>query len=189
MAKFLRAYTDGSCLGQTDMHGTRYAGIGIFFRDDSPLNVSEVFELDNPTNIRAEFFAAWTAMKYMYKHYEGLIDENLKRMIKYEIYIDCKLVIDTMTNYIRSWKPAGWTPGKGSTGWMTKGGTIPKNLDIIVPMYELYIKFPKNKIELVKVKAHRATAPTDPVMYKHWYGNKKADEFATSAAKSIRDGR
>jgi ribonuclease HI len=178
MGKVLRAYTDGSCLGQKNKNGNRRAGMGIFFRDNSPLNISESFFLDNPTNIRAEFYAAWTAMKIMYEHYK--VNKSLE--VHYEIHIDCKLVIDTMTNYIKGWKPRNWVPGNGPKGWTTRSGETPKNLDIIVPMYELYILFPKNKLELVKVKAHRAVAPKDPIEYKHWYGNKQADLLATMAS-------
>jgi ribonuclease HI len=194
MVKVLRAYTDGSCLNQKFVNNTnkpRYAGIGIFFADDSSFNVSEIFNFDNPTNIRAEFFAAHTAMKTMYEHF--IWSQNNNKVIPiYKIYIDCKLVIDTffgdfpMPSYISLWKPKNWHPGS-AIPWAKKNGDIPKNLDLIIPMYELFLQFPKDHLKFVKVKAHRNTAPDDKKEYAHWYGNKMADKFATMASDKIKN--
>jgi ribonuclease HI len=182
----LRAYTDGSCLNQKHVDNPdkpRYAGIGVFFADDSPFNVSETFLLDNPTNIRAEFFAAHTAMKTMYEHYVWSRDNN-QPTTHYKIYIDCKLVIDTFfggpkqASYISLWKPKNWQPGSGIP-WVKRNNDVPKNLDLIIPMYELFLKFPRGILHFVKVKAHRPTPPTDPKERAHWYGNMMADKFAT----------
>jgi ribonuclease HI len=189
MVKVLRAYTDGSCLNQkfvNDPSRPRYAGIGVFFADNSELNVSEVFEFTNPTNIRAEFFAAHTAMQIMKQHYDMQI-ANGKTPPIYKIYIDCKLVIDTFfgssgkRSYINGWKPKNWKP-KDTTPWQKRDGSEPKNLDLIIPMYELFIQFPEGQLQFVKVKAHRPKAPTEPKEYTHWYGNKQADILATSAS-------
>jgi ribonuclease HI len=197
--KVLKAYTDGSCLNQkyiNDPLKPRIAGIGVFFADDSELNVSEAFELDNPTNIRAELMAVYIAMQIMYDHYQMFKDEidNLY----YKIHIDCKYVIDcfqpsiTKTGqkvrpYVNIWKPKLWTPGNGYDNWVKNDGSVPANLEFIVPMYELLLKF-DNKLEFVKVAAHKKEPPQGTKEHKHWYGNSKADEFATAASAAKRPG-
>ena len=191
--RVLKAYTDGSCLNQkyiNDPSKPRIAGIGVFFADDSELNVSEAFELDNPTNIRAELMAVQIAMQIMYDHYQMMKDEidNLY----YKIHIDCKYVIDcfqpsvTKTGqrvrpYVDIWKPKSWKSGDGIDNWTKNDGSVPANLEFIVPMYELFLKF-DGKLELVKVAAHKKEPTKGTKEHKHWYGNSKADEFATAAS-------
>jgi len=193
--RVLKAYTDGSCLNQkyiNDPTKPRIAGIGVFFADDSELNVSEAFELENPTNIRAELMAVHIAMQIMYEHYQ-LMKETIDNLY-YKIHIDCKYVIDCfqpsitkkgqrVRPYVDIWKPKSWKPGNGTNFWSKNDGNKPANLDLIVPMYELFLKF-NNKLELVKVAAHKTEPPKGTKEHKNWYGNSKADEFATAASAS-----
>lgn len=198
--KVLRAYTDGSCVNQVfvnDPNKPRFAGIGVFFTNNPDFNISEVFQLDNPTNNRAELFATYKAMEIMYEHYcylrENMRPNELKHY-QYQIYTDNQLVIDTYVGskyraFACMWKPVNWKPGDGANGWVKKDGSIPANLDLIVPGYELYCKFPGN-LKILKVKAHRKTAGTDDtnsIEYKKWYGNMMADKFATEASESARN--
>lgn len=121
------AWTDGACSGNgTD---NARAGIGVFFGDSDPRNVSEKFTLDRPTNQRAEVYAVIRLLEIVP---EGDIIVNT----------DSMYCINAMTDWIHSWLKNNWN-----------NNTI-SNRDLLERLYEL-ISRRKGAVEFRHVDGHR----------------------------------
>uniref|UniRef100_F1LDK0 Ribonuclease H n=1 Tax=Ascaris suum TaxID=6253 RepID=F1LDK0_ASCSU len=116
-------FTDGAC-SSNGHHGAK-AGIGVFWGDDHPDNVSEPLISGPPTNNRAELSAVITALR-------TACERNFSRLI---ICTDSNLLIKSMNSWIKTWR---------KNGWKTANGGDVKNKDLIVELDKL----------LEKVKVH-----------------------------------
>ena len=159
--RYFRVFTDGACSG----NGTAWAqaGIGVHFPKGQHPDISLPFTDPPITNQRAELFAIYTAIKTVMD--KGL----LKDYDELVIYSDSDYSIKCITI---------WAPGWARNGWKRRGdGAEPlKNLDIIVPIYEL---LPKLSVPLVFVHVMAHTEGTD---YRSAH-NAIADELATAGAR------
>lgn len=127
-------WTDGSCFKNGKKNrGFIGCGIGIFYADKDPRNLSEVFPMENPTNQRAELYAILKAVK------NNVYENNLL-----EIRSDSMYSINSITNWSKKWI---------KNGWKASNGKDVKNQDIIKPILSLIKKRP-GKIEFVHVRGH-----------------------------------
>lgn len=87
----IEIYTDGACLNNNSSSAERKAGIGVFFSDNNPLNLSEPMpdSLKPFTNNRAEIYACIRALQQCKQ--ANLFTNNIT------IYSDSIIVINTMT--------------------------------------------------------------------------------------------
>ncbi|XP_047735673.1 ribonuclease H1 [Hyalella azteca] len=94
-------YTDGCC-EMNGRHGAR-AGIGVYFGEENPMNVSEPVR-GRATNNTAEIQAITYAL------------ELIKRagFDKAVINTDSQFVINCMTSWLSGWKKRGWKKSDGS---------------------------------------------------------------------------
>jgi ribonuclease HI len=125
-------YCDGSCLH----NGTSgsIGGIGIFFGDNDPRNKSEKFPLDNPTNQRAELYAAIRTL------------EITKDDHDIEIITDSMYTINCVTKWFMSWE---------KNGWKTSNGKDVKNKELIQKIIKMCRNEDKNKkIRWTHIKGH-----------------------------------
>ena len=160
-------YVDGSTF-----HNVRYSqkavgGIGVFFGENDPRNVSEPFYLFPVTNNRCEIQAATKAIESFMRH---KIQQGNKEKEILVINGDSMYVINLITKWIHTWKLRGWKKANGHDV---------ENRDLIVQLdntINLYKDFVEVKFEFVK--AHRNKAPTDPIEYKRFIGNMMADKLA-----------
>ncbi|KHN74433.1 Ribonuclease H1 [Toxocara canis] len=106
-------FTDGAC--SSNGHQGAKAGIGVFWGDDHPDNVSEPLASGPPTNNRAELSAVITALKTAH-------EKKLSRII---ICTDSNLLIKSMNSWIDTWR---------KNGWKTANGGDVKNKDLIVEL-------------------------------------------------------
>ncbi|KJZ75608.1 hypothetical protein HIM_05071 [Hirsutella minnesotensis 3608] len=104
----LRVYTDGSSLANGKA-GSR-AGVGVYFGDGDPRNVSERLEGDPQTNQRAELMAMLRALEIA-PDYQTV-----------QIVSDSQYSINCVTQWAAAWKVRDW---------MTATGEKVKNQDII----------------------------------------------------------
>ena len=160
-----KIFIDGSCTDQSKTFHKKYlrkGGIGIY-HPDSKTQISEHFPLDNPTNIRAELWAAIRALKWV------LQETNIENTstIKVILYCDCKYVINSMTSWIKNWKRNGW---KKRNKKPVQNKELLEQLDLIISNYLPQTKF-------IKVDAHKAK-PTNPSELWLWNGNNIADKLA-----------
>ena len=144
-------YTDGAC--PNNGRGANHAGIGVFFGDNDPRNISSLFMLDNPTNNRAELAAILMAL-------ENSSKDNI------EICSDSQYSISCITKWMSKWK---------SNGWKTANGKPVKNKDLIVNIDKELSK--KRFISFRYVPNNDHKIPKDKRNKDH-YGNYMADKLA-----------
>ncbi|EEB12330.1 asparagine-rich protein, putative [Pediculus humanus corporis] len=127
--EYVQVYTDGTCLNNGKKEAR--AGIGIWFGDSHPLNVSEPL-VGSPTNNCAEIQAARVAM-------ELAIKAGIKKL---KIFTDSSFLINCATKWIRRWKKNGWT--------LVDGGKV-KNRE---ELEKLDLVAQKLKVKWEKVEGH-----------------------------------
>lgn len=147
-------YTDGSALNN-GFEGAR-AGIGVFFGEGDPRNVSATIEGEQ-TNQNAELQALhWGVV--------GAIEEIAKQAdphMHVEIHTDSAYSINCVTTWYTNWL---------RNGWKTAAGQPVKHRHWIESTAQLLRQYP-SQIRLVKVKGHSGE-----------FGNEMADALARKAA-------
>lgn len=99
--EYVVVYTDGAC--ENNGKSNAKAGIGVWFSDNHPLNVSKPVN-GRATNNVAEIQACVAAVQLA-------IDNNIKKLC---IKTDSQFVINSMTNWIIKWKKNNWKVVNGS---------------------------------------------------------------------------
>ncbi|KAF6205528.1 hypothetical protein GE061_019701 [Apolygus lucorum] len=127
---FVCVFTDGAC-SSNGKQGAK-AGIGVWFNEGHPLNVSAPVK-GPPTNNTAEIQAARVAITQAAK-------AGIKRL---SVHTDSKFVIDSITKWIHRWKKNDW---KLSTGGNVKNKTELVKLDDAIQLVEI--------VEWVHVRGH-----------------------------------
>ena len=91
-------FTDGSCLN----NGTKYAsgGIGVYFGDDDPRNLSEKLNGEKQTNNRAELTAVIRALQ--------------ETTCSLKICTDSMYVQKGITLWIKKWEHNNWKTSKNT---------------------------------------------------------------------------
>ncbi|XP_063922967.1 ribonuclease H1-like isoform X2 [Zophobas morio] len=99
---YVKVYTDGAC--ENNGKPNAKAGIGVWFQEDHPLNISKPVD-GKATNNNAEIQACIHAVQVAK---DCGID-------KVEIITDSQFTINAMTNWIKNWKKNNWklAGGKG----------------------------------------------------------------------------
>jgi ribonuclease HI len=144
-------YTDGSCINNGKENAL--AGIGVFFEDDDPRNVSSKIK-GKQTNNTAEIKAILKAIK--------ILKKEIKKEKKVMIYSDSMYAIRCCTSYgLKNYK----------NGWNKE---IP-NKKLVKKAFEKC--YQKNNIRFTHILAH--TNKID----KHSIGNDKADKLANIILK------
>ena len=163
-----RIFTDGSNTDQAKTVRSKHlrkGGIGVY-HPDTNTQIAEPFPFDNPTNIRAEWWAAIRALHFVLDETKDL-DENKQKKIKVFLYIDCQNVIDTMTKWISAWK---------KKGWKKRDGKPVLNQELIIQLDNI-ITHRLPLTTFIKVDAHKIK-PTDGISLWLWNGNNIADKLA-----------
>ena len=146
---------DGACPsnGKGDV-----AGIGVFFGDDDPRNVSRRFVPYSDmraTNQTAELSAAVEALKICLKQ------PDVKHIL---LHTDSMYTINCATRWIKRWK---------ENGWKTANGKPVKNTALIKELWKLAFDNDKDvDVQFIHVRGHSGI-----------YENEQADKLATAACK------
>lgn len=160
-------YTDGSSSVYPDKNGLRYGGVGIYFPEYKEWNVTEGYmgTADEVSNNTMELTACVEAIKTCIRNMT-----KKKKMWKLTIISDSNYSIKAVTEWSPKWILYGWKRKRGNKY------VDPENLDVIKELYALSCMYP---IEYKHVKSHKKE-PTNKksIKWKHWYGNKQADEMA-----------
>uniref|UniRef100_R4FM65 Ribonuclease H1 n=2 Tax=Rhodnius prolixus TaxID=13249 RepID=R4FM65_RHOPR len=109
---FVKVYTDGACTKNGKM-GAK-AGIGVWFNEDHPLNVSAPVK-GPPTNNTAEIQAARIAITQAYR----------AGVTKLSVHTDSQFLINCITQWIHKWKKNEWK--------LASGGPV-KNKDELIKL-------------------------------------------------------
>ncbi|XP_050460117.1 ribonuclease H1 isoform X2 [Cataglyphis hispanica] len=92
---YVNVFTDGAC--SSNGYKNARAGIGVWFQDNHPLNVSRPVE-GRPTNNMAEIQAVTVAARQAKK-------AGIKKL---KINTDSKFLISCITQWMPGWKKRGW---------------------------------------------------------------------------------
>ncbi|KAH0948776.1 hypothetical protein HN011_005034 [Eciton burchellii] len=92
---YVNVFTDGAC--SSNGYENARAGIGVWFQDNHPLNISQPVE-GRPTNNMAEIQAVTIAAKQAKK-------AGIKKL---KINTDSKFLISCITQWMPQWKKKGW---------------------------------------------------------------------------------
>jgi ribonuclease HI len=142
-------YTDGSCMKRHN----NIAGCGVHFPNKEYTDISEKFLHKPITNQRAELYAILLAIR-------TVTESDIYRNNHIVIHSDSEYSINCITKWCKGWE---------NNKWRRADNSELKNLDIIIPLYELYNK---HTIKMIHVRAHCGIL-----------GNEIADTLATEAAK------
>lgn len=148
----IHIFTDGSCInnGKKNSKG----GIGVFFADNDPRNISQELTCDKVTNQVAELTAISIALDIV-KDYKDIV----------YIYSDSSYCINIFVNWIKSWE---------KNNWRKKDGEI-KNLELIK---EIHNKLKNLTVIFKHVRSHCQEPDKNSSGYYTWYGNNQADKLA-----------
>lgn len=129
-------YTDGSCSGNGKKTATGGAAF-ICVKDNKIIDYWQEFYKENVTNNRMELYAILAAINHIHNNYK---DDFFVPII----YSDSAYCVNTINNWMYSWKRNGWIKSDKKT---------PENLDIIKSIYHLKEKEGYQFI-LEKIKGH-----------------------------------
>jgi len=162
-------FTDGSTLNNQEK-GKRRGGVGVFFGDDDPRNIS--FSLKETkyfkvTNQVAELTAC-------IKGIETLLGSQKTIAKQIVIYTDSMYIVNSISSWAKTWAKNDWKKSNGSPV---------ENLKLIKKLYYYCLNL---GIILRHVKAHKKAPPKDSDKYHLWYGNDQADKLAVAGSKKLK---
>ena len=101
-------YIDGACPG----NGTPSAkgGIGVYFGQNSPYNISESLRGPNQTSQRAELLAALAALRQIVH-----VVMQKKGLELFIVVTDSAYLVDCLAKYVYKWRVNGWKTSKGNS--------------------------------------------------------------------------
>ena len=146
----MNVFTDGACSNNGKQNAK--AGIGVFFEENDPRNVSRRVD-GKQTNNTAEL----TAIVVVF----DILREDIEQGKNIVIHSDSEYSINCMTKWGVKWAQDNWSKK-----------TI-KNLELVKEGYELFQQFPN--VSISHVKAH--TESMDPLSV----GNRGADRLANES--------
>uniref|UniRef100_A0A6P7GT89 Ribonuclease H1 n=1 Tax=Diabrotica virgifera virgifera TaxID=50390 RepID=A0A6P7GT89_DIAVI len=124
-------FTDGAC--ENNGKPIAKAGIGVWFRDGHPLNISQPVK-GKATNNTAEIQACIQALNVL----------GTQGVKKVKIFTDSQFTINCMTNWIKNWKRNNW---KTASGGPVKNKEDLQKLDTIIGNF--------SEVKWVHVAGHR----------------------------------
>jgi ribonuclease HI len=127
----LQVWTDGSSFGNGSNDAR--AGVGIFWKDNDPKNLSERLPGTEQTNNRAEVYAVIRALE--------ICDDEKKSL---EIMTDSMYVINAINKWIKKWE---------TNEWLTIKNQPVKNSDLLKRLKQL-IDNRIGSVQLTFVKGH-----------------------------------
>ena len=164
-------WTDGACSSNGKRNAT--GGIGVFFHDDSPLNISEPMmpKKGKVTNNICELEAVRRAILNIVNQEDYDWEDDIL------VYTDSQYLINSVTKWSNTWAANGWIRKN------SKGKKVPvKNKELIQAIKGLCTK---HNVILSHCKAHtNFTGAIGSREYVIWYGNKRADELAVAGANN-----
>ena len=163
----IMVFTDGSTINNGNKNARQYGGVGVFFADEDPRNISKKVIANKITNNVCELLACRLAIEIIMKTHANISNVLIK------LYTDSEYTINSLTKWSINWE---------KNGWKNKNNKPVKNVLLIKSIKNL---MKKCRIQFVYVKAHQPVPKNKykyPEKYNLWYGNYMADKFARDAS-------
>ena len=164
----IHIFTDGSTLNNQSKW-KRKGGIGVFFGDDDNRNISTPLIESSKikvTNQVAELLACVKGIETLYTS-QKVIQKSVI------LYTDSMYIVNIINNWGKNWE---------KNNWKKSDGKQVDNLNLVKKVYYYSLNL---GVSFKHVKSHQKEPDINDTNYFIWYGNSKADELATNAAKSI----
>ena len=164
----IKVFTDGSTINNGDKNARQWGGIGIFFADNDPRNISKSVIANKITNNICELLACRLAIEIILKTHPDISNVLIK------LYTDSEYTINCLTKWCINWEKNGWKNAKNKAV---------KNEQLIKSIKGL---MKKCRIQFIHVSAHQEEPKNRykyPEKYELWYGNYMADKFARDASE------
>ena len=146
-------YCDGGCINNGSLDA--FAGVGVWFGDNDPRNVSMALDFPPHSNQRAELRALWLAIEILKR------EKHEKPTL---IVTDSLYSINCVKEWCKKWIKEDWWPKSLEE---SKNPNLKiKNIDLIYPIVKL---LEGENIELKHVYGHKGN-----------HGNEMADSLATN---------
>ena len=160
-------FTDGA-VPNNQIKGNRKGGIGVFFAQDDPRNISYSIKETSKVKVTNQVCELLACVKAL----ETLISTIIINNISIEIKTDSMYIVNTINDWANKWAQNNWK----------KSDNKPiQNEELVKKLYYLS----KNlNVKFTHVKAHTTAPKINSSEYFDWYGNYMADKLATSAASS-----
>jgi ribonuclease HI len=159
----INIYTDGA-VPSNQYGGNRKGGIGVFFGENDPRNISYSIKEDKMTKVTNQVCELTACLMALESINQTFNRNNIT------IYTDSMYVVNSMTLWAKKWK---------INNWKKSNNTLILNKELIEKLYNLTLKL---NVNYQHVKAH-TNKPSDKNLFVHWYGNMMADKLAVEASK------
>lgn len=174
--QIVEAHADGACLGNGRPEAT--AGIGVYFGERDPRNLSLPLYQGRQTNQRAELASVLAALLIFAQHDDheaherGYWREQEYPEQKLILYCDSNYAVQCVGPWADRWETRGWWNAKGEP---VANSDLIKAIRMVVRERQEYAPegaLWKGEVEFVHVRGHIGNP-----------GNYEADAFAVSGAR------
>ena len=168
-SKSWNVYTDGSTINNGKKGS--YGGIGVFFNDNNPMNISEAMIINgdgNVTNNICELEACRKAILQIVTNKDFNVGDFIM------VNTDSQYLINCITLWSTAWE---------KNGWLNKSRKPVKNKGLIREIKRLYLKY---NVQFKHIMAHKefiGEKDENNMNYRDWYGNMMADKLAVLGSK------
>lgn len=160
-------WTDGACTDNQTRNKAK-AGVGVWFGENDPRNVSEPLQGTLQTNNRAELTGIIRAIEKTFENHTG--KETTEKTGK-------TVIIRTDSNYCKNGIEK-WIENWKKNGWKTARKKPVKNKDLWMRLDELKNQYSQDRVHQIRfewVKGHSNV-----------YGNEQADRLAVAGVTKIK---
>lgn len=160
-------FTDGA-VPNNQQPGNRKGGVGVFFGDSDPRNISFGIKETSTTKVTNQICELLACIKAI----ETLLSTEKIGKRDIFIYTDSMYIVNSITIWAKDWEKNNWKKADG------------KPVQNIYLIKKLYYLSQNTGLKFKHVSAHK-TAPkdTESEEYFEWYGNNQADKLAVTATK------
>lgn len=164
--KSINIFTDGA-VPNNQKQGNRKGGVGVFFGNDDPRNISWSIKETNDVKVTNQVCELLACIQGL----ETVISTEKIGKRDIIIYTDSMYIVNTITEWANKWEKNNWK----------KADNKPvQNLELVKKLYFLSRNL---KVSYNHVLAHKSPPVKDSEDYFKWYGNYMADKLAVEATK------
>ncbi len=167
--KSISIFTDGA-VPNNQIQGNRKGGVGVFFGNDDPRNISWGIKETNEIKVTNQVCELYACVKGL----ETIVSTEKIGKRDIIIYTDSMYIVNTITEWAKKWEKNNWK----------KADNKPiQNIELVKKLYYLARNL---KVGFKHVKAHTSPPNKDSDDYFEWFGNYMADKLAVQGSQLLK---